>query len=84
MAAILADDLFKRNLLNKMRCIFIIISLKYIPKGPIDNKAALVQVMAWCRIGDKPLSEPMLIEFTDAYMRHKGEMCWRTTERQNI
>ena len=24
--------------------------------------------------GKKSLSEPMLIEFTDAYMRHKGEM----------
>ena len=28
--------------------------------------------MAWRRIGDKPLSEPMLIRFTDAYMRHQG------------
>ena len=26
------------------------------------------------RIGDKPLSEPMLTWFTDAYMQHKGEM----------
>ena len=30
--------------------------------------------MAWRRIGDKPLSEPMLTGVTDAYMRHKGEM----------
>ena len=30
--------------------------------------------MAWRLIGDKPLSEPMLTQFTDAYMRHKGEM----------
>ena len=29
--------------------------------------------MAWCRIGDKPLSEPMLTQFTDAYMPHKGD-----------
>ena len=28
--------------------------------------------MAWLRIGDKPLSEPMLTRFTDAYIRHKG------------
>ena len=28
---------------------------------------ALVQVMDWRRIGDKPLSEPMLARFTDAY-----------------
>ena len=28
--------------------------------------------MAWRRIGDKPLSEPMMAQFTDAYMRHCG------------
>ena len=28
--------------------------------------------MAWRRIGDKPLPEPMLTRFTDAYMRHSG------------
>ena len=28
--------------------------------------------MAWCRIGDKPLSEPMLTQFADSYMRNKG------------
>ena len=40
------------------------------PKGPIDNNSALVQVMAWRRMGDKPLSEPILTQFTNAYMRH--------------
>ena len=28
--------------------------------------------MAWRRIGGKPLSEPMLTRFTDAYMRKYG------------
>ena len=51
-------------------CILIKILLQFVPKGPIDNKPALVQVMAWRRTGDKPLSEPMLTKFTDAYMRH--------------
>ena len=37
---------------------------------PIDNKPALVQIMAWGRIGDKSLSEPILTWFIDAYMRH--------------
>ena len=46
------------------------VSLKFIPNGPIDNKSALVQVMAWRRTGDKPLPEPMLTQFTDTYMRH--------------
>ena len=54
-------------------CISIRISLKYVRKGPIANIPALVQIMAWRRIGDKPLCEPMLVEFTDAYMRHYGE-----------
>ena len=44
--------------------------MKFVPKGPIGNEAALVQVMAWRRIGDKPLPESMLIPFLDAYMQH--------------
>ena len=46
------------------------ISLKFVPKGPMDDKSALVQVMAWHRPGDKPLSETMLTQPIDAYMRH--------------
>ena len=42
--------------------------------GLIDNKSALVQVIAWRRTGDKPLPEPMMTKFIDAYMRHLGEM----------
>ena len=46
------------------------ISLNFVPKGPIHNNPAFIQIMAWRRIGDKPLSEPMLTRFIDAYMRH--------------
>ena len=71
MAAILADDIFKCIFLNqKYDRISIQISLKFVPRSPIDNKPALVEVMAWRRTGDKPLHEPMLAQFTDAYMRH--------------
>ena len=56
--------------LNEKFCILIKISLKFVPKGPIDNNPALVQVMAWRRVGDKPLSEPMLTRFTDVYVQH--------------
>ena len=73
MAAILADDIFNCIFLNENYRISIHISLKYVPRSPIDNKAALVQVMAWRLFGTKPLSEPMLTSFIDAYMRHKGE-----------
>ena len=37
------------------------ISLKFVPKGRINNIPALVQIMAWRRPGDKPLSEPMMV-----------------------
>ena len=36
-------------------------SLKFVPKYPINNVPALVQIMAWRRPGDKPLSEPMMV-----------------------
>ena len=69
------DDIFRWIFLNEKFCILIKISLKFVPDGPIDNNPALVQIMAWRGIGDKPLSEPMLTQFTDAYMPHQGEMC---------
>ena len=40
---------------KKMFRIFIKISLKFVPEGPIDDQSALVQVMAWCWISTKPL-----------------------------
>ena len=55
-----ADDIFKFIFLNENFWILTTISLKYVPLGPIDNMAALVQIMAWRRIGKKPLSEPMM------------------------
>ena len=55
-----ADDVFKCNFLNENVVIPIKISLKFVPKGPINNIPALGQIMAWHRTGDKPLSEPMM------------------------
>ena len=48
-------------LLNESVWISIEISMKFVPKGPINNIPALVQIMAWRRPGDKPLSEPMMV-----------------------
>ena len=70
MAAILADDNFKCIFLNESDRIPIQISLKLVPRSAIDNKSALVQVMAGHWTGDKPLHELMLIQFAGAYMRH--------------
>ena len=56
-----ADDTFKRIFLNENIRILIKNSLKFVPKGLINNIPALVLIMAWRRPGDKPLSEPMMI-----------------------
>ena len=55
------DDIFKRIFLNGNVRIFIQFSLKFVPRGQINNIPALVQIMAWSRSGDKPLSEPMMV-----------------------
>ena len=57
----IADDIFTCIFFNENCCILIKFSLKYVPKGPIDNNPALVHIMAWCRLGDKSLSEPMML-----------------------
>ena len=63
-----ADDIFTCIFLNENVWILIKMSLKFIPKGPINSIPALVLIMAWCRPGDKPLSEPMMV-------RLKTHMC---------
>ena len=55
------DDIFKCIFLNENVWILIRISLKYIPKGQINNIPALFQIMVWRQTGDKPLVEPMMI-----------------------
>ena len=60
-----ADDTFNRIFVNENVGILIKFSLKFVPKGPINNIPALVQTMAWRRPGllsdgTKPLHEPML------------------------
>ena len=31
--------------------------MKFVPNGPINNIPALIQIMAWCMVSAKPLSE---------------------------
>ena len=52
--------MFKCILLIEEFSILIPISLKYVFEHPIDNKATLIQIMAWRWTDDKALSEPML------------------------
>ena len=64
------------NFLNGNRWNF----TEFIPKDPI-NIPALVKIMAWCRQGDKPLSEPMMSFIADAYMHDSASMSWIVLER---
>ena len=56
-----ADDIFKCIFENENERISYRISLKFVPQVRINNIPALVQIMAWRRSGDKPLSEPMMV-----------------------
>ena len=60
MAVLLQTAFLKENYY-----ILIQISQAFVSYGPIGNTFALVQVMAWCRSGDKILSEPMMVYGTD-------------------
>ena len=54
------DDIFRCIFMNENACISNTSWLKFVPRDPIDNNTALVQIMAWRRTGDKPLSEPIM------------------------
>ena len=51
------DDIF----LNENAWILINVSLNFVPKVPIHNMLALIQIMAWHQQSDKPSSEPMMV-----------------------
>ena len=57
------DNIFKFIFLFENFRISNKISLKFVPKGPINNIPALVQIMAWRRPGDKPLFEPIMVRW---------------------
>ena len=56
-----ADDIYKWIFLNENVWIPNKISLKFVPQGPINNIPAMVQIMAWRRTGNNPLSGPMMV-----------------------
>ena len=63
----IAENVFECVFLYQ-NCILIWISLKFVPKGPTNNKPAVVQIMVWCLTCNKLLPKTMLVQFTDAYM----------------
>ena len=56
MAAIFKRIFLSENVWNSIK-----ISLRFVPKGPIDNIPVLLQIMAWRWPVDKPLSETMMV-----------------------
>ena len=58
-------------MLKSMVWIPALVSLKLISKDTIHNKSTLIHVMTWYQSADKPLTEPMMIQFTDAYIYHQ-------------
>ena len=58
------DDIFEWIFWKGNVWISINTSLKFVPRGSINNIPTLLQVMAWRPPGDKPLSEPMMVKLT--------------------
>ena len=91
----LAGYIFRCIFVNEQFWILIKISFKFISKGLIDNNQALVQIMAWHQMGDKPLSEPMLTQFKSNSFIYKFkyqsqhitlqkiQLCFWTEEQHN-
>ena len=52
---------FQTHFFEWKKIYLIQISLKFVPKVPINNMPALVQIMAWCQPGDNPPSEPIMV-----------------------
>ena len=67
------DNIFKCIFLNESDIIPIQISLKFVPRDPLNYVSAFVQIMAGRRPGDKPLSEPMVARLS-TYMRDSASM----------
>ena len=59
-----------KHFVNKRYCILIQIPLEFVRNCLFDYKLELVQAVAWRRVDDKPLFEPIMVRFTDACMRH--------------
>ena len=91
-----ADDSLELIFLYQNCCILLQISLTFVPKGSIDNKPALVQIMAWRQTANNPLSEPkqvyssllMLICISWPWLFiwiHIGvSLCWMPVMHHNI
>ena len=62
MASLIHSELTKPWILTK--CLWDIIQW-----GFIDNTSVLVWILAWCNMGTKPLSKPMMTQISGIYTR---------------
>ena len=74
-------DIFISIFLDENVWITIKISMKFLPNGPINSTPALIQILVWRRLSDKPLSEPMMLCYWRIYascglidLSHQGTM----------
>ena len=74
-----ADNIFKHLFMNEKWCIFIQISLRFVPKGAIDSKSALVQVMAWRRTNTLGINEVLIF-----WLLSSSEKIYRHTLKKNF
>ena len=62
------NDIVKPIFMNPHHYVLIKISQKFVPGCPVENKPALVQVMAWRQPDDEPLLEPILMADWSIYI----------------
>ena len=62
------NDIVKPIFMNPHHYVLIKISQKFVPGCPVENKPALVQVIAWRQPGDEPLPEPILMADWSIYI----------------
>ena len=83
-----SDDIFSCIFLNENVWILNKISLKFVSRGQMNNIPALVQIMAWRRPGEQPLSEPLKVSL----LRHicvtrsnlRSQVCYPTVVFQSL
>ena len=61
---------FQMYFLNENIWISMSVSLKFVAEGKTTNIPALVQIVAWHRPGNNPLSEPMMVTYWLIYVSH--------------
>ena len=70
------ENIFNCICLNGNVWILNAIWLHCVLKVSMDNNTALVQIMAWHRADDKPLSAPMMAYLGDEYKHHLALMSY--------